>query len=449
MQDNFEKKVQGKLDGLKLEPSAPVWEKITLQIRPEKKRRRVLFFLFLLALLLGGWWFGIRHTNGVNRPLVQQQKPLDPTMQKQNKNAESSPATKASVDAGVAATSFSPLKEKPLQITSIQETGKSSKQKSIVYGRKTSPLIVAKEEQYDPSSRNVAPQQENPAPSVVAEERKEKPNSVISDSGKNNQPTNKAAATVQPAADSLQAKKKIASADGKWAKEVLLQAGWSGYATGIFSVNKAFADALNYNNYPPPGSSSGQYYGPPAPTLKGPSFSLGFGVSRNISKHFSLAAAVQYSFYSTRGKVGAFRRIDTAMLYASTRVDVAGYYANGQQRDYTNRFHFIEIPVSARYEVSGKLPLQIAGGVVYGRLLSGNALSYNTAANVYYFNKQNNRAGNLSLFASLQYRLVRGHKWKFGAGPLLQYSVSSLQKESPRPAHLFFAGLKTAFSFDE
>ena len=57
MQGEFEKKVQQKMEELTLNPSPPVWEKIELQIRPEKKRRRVLFWIpFGIVLLAGGWW---------------------------------------------------------------------------------------------------------------------------------------------------------------------------------------------------------------------------------------------------------------------------------------------------------------------------------------------------------------------------------------------------------
>jgi hypothetical protein len=59
MQGSFEKKVQEKLDELKLTPSVPVWEKVEQQIRPEKTRRRVFFWLPLGLLLMAGagWWF--------------------------------------------------------------------------------------------------------------------------------------------------------------------------------------------------------------------------------------------------------------------------------------------------------------------------------------------------------------------------------------------------------
>lgn len=54
MQNDFEKQVQQKMEELDLIPSAPVWEKIELQIRDKKDRRRYVLWFFLLCLLLGG-----------------------------------------------------------------------------------------------------------------------------------------------------------------------------------------------------------------------------------------------------------------------------------------------------------------------------------------------------------------------------------------------------------
>src|SRR4051812_31456325 len=56
-ENNFEKRVQQKLDELQLTPSEPVWQNIELAIR--KKRERRLIFWFIPFLLVAGglvWW---------------------------------------------------------------------------------------------------------------------------------------------------------------------------------------------------------------------------------------------------------------------------------------------------------------------------------------------------------------------------------------------------------
>ena len=64
--NRFENQVQQKMDELRLQPTAQVWEEVERRIR-EKKRRRIIVFWFLFAGLLlsgGGWWIiSNRHEN--------------------------------------------------------------------------------------------------------------------------------------------------------------------------------------------------------------------------------------------------------------------------------------------------------------------------------------------------------------------------------------------------
>ncbi|HEY1022525.1 MAG TPA: hypothetical protein VGE06_09420, partial [Flavisolibacter sp.] len=57
MQGSFEKRVQEKLDELRLTPSEPVWKNIEKELKPEK-RRRFPFWIPFIIVLLGGtaWW---------------------------------------------------------------------------------------------------------------------------------------------------------------------------------------------------------------------------------------------------------------------------------------------------------------------------------------------------------------------------------------------------------
>jgi len=56
--NNFEKKVQQKMDELKIPPSDLVWTNIKKRISKKHKERKVIFIIFFLTLLLftGGYW---------------------------------------------------------------------------------------------------------------------------------------------------------------------------------------------------------------------------------------------------------------------------------------------------------------------------------------------------------------------------------------------------------
>ena len=52
--NEFEKKVQQKMDELQLRPSPGVWTEVEKQIRQNKRRRRVIIYWWLLPILLAG-----------------------------------------------------------------------------------------------------------------------------------------------------------------------------------------------------------------------------------------------------------------------------------------------------------------------------------------------------------------------------------------------------------
>src|SRR5215204_645290 len=94
MQDRFEKEVQNKMEELRLTPAVPVWEKIELEIRPEKKRQRAILWFLLAGLFLSGsaWWlyqsFDNNHrqinsedsvNNSQNQPANQKHAPQSPS----------------------------------------------------------------------------------------------------------------------------------------------------------------------------------------------------------------------------------------------------------------------------------------------------------------------------------------------------------------------------------
>src|SRR5260221_13813806 len=53
-ENEFEKKVQQRMEELEFTPSGEVWKEVEYRIRKEKKKRRIFFWLPLLSLALGG-----------------------------------------------------------------------------------------------------------------------------------------------------------------------------------------------------------------------------------------------------------------------------------------------------------------------------------------------------------------------------------------------------------
>lgn len=451
MQGNFEKHVQEKLDELKLTPEAPVWEKIALRIQPEEKRRRGFFWLpFLAALFVaGGWWLRQSVTGKADPVARLEQRPTKkPTPLK-----EQIPAPKK----GVRPTP-SPPAPKPIftqkrkaalarTVPDLHEPKSNAKQTDAFEKNaltKDDSRQTGNESRANVEKKNTNAIKEEANEILNLNAKQQQPNEDTV--ARNKKPESKQEATPV-AKDS--AKKKLAVAQKKWLGRILFSAGWSSVVSPN-SAAYAYAFPGNMTGGVSNGASS---YRPSGPT-RGFSFSLGYAREKKLTNRLAVSVGLQYAYYSTRQKVGAFKSLDTALFYRNFAFDVSGYYASSSpafnalsQTLYTNRFHVAELPVNVQYQPLKNTPLQLTGGVSYGRLLHSNALSFHSASGVYYLNRQNNNRQSLNLFAGLQYSVKGGAGWKVTLGPVVQYNATPLQKLSYAKQHLFFAGLKTGVEF--
>src|SRR5258708_5254010 len=85
-ENEFEKKVQQRMEELEFTPSGEVWKEVEYRIRKEKKKRRFFFWLPLLSLALGGgitaaiWLINNIQSNlpsVQNKPAEKKQSPQD------------------------------------------------------------------------------------------------------------------------------------------------------------------------------------------------------------------------------------------------------------------------------------------------------------------------------------------------------------------------------------
>jgi hypothetical protein len=244
-------------------------------------------------------------------------------------------------------------------------------------------------------------------------------------------------------------KKKHAS---KWQWGLQAEAGYSGITKdGLFGLldNKSeVADLALMDN--------AMSYAPqfPRPVNKassitmGPAFSIGGFVQRSLSRRLSLSAGLQYTYLSARTVVG--NRVDntrTVNRAPNTAQLVSSYYDANNNRDYTNRYHFIELPVTLHTQLNkGKrLPLVWDAGFSVSRLLGTTALHYDGLSGVYY--KDNELFNRLQWVASTGFNVGLFHKTKYPLyiGPMLRYNISGvLKKDYSTGQHLWSVGLRAS-----
>ena len=171
---------------------------------------------------------------------------------------------------------------------------------------------------------------------------------------------------------------------------------------------------------------------PPSDVKPGVAFKAGITVSKSLSKRFDISSGLLYSYSSDHIQVG--KSLNYSLSYSlNYNLDVRNQSsytnANVQGINYTNKYHFIELPVSVSYNLTRKwrAPLTWNAGVSLSRLISTNALLYDAAwGGVYYDGKSdiNKTQFNISTGFSLRFN---GHNgWQWNIGPQLYISGSKL-----------------------
>jgi hypothetical protein len=460
MHDRFEKEVQQKMEELQLTPSAPVWEKIELEIRPEKKRRRVFLWLFFGLLLTGGGWMGYQFLN--NSQPAQNDLATQTSIEKDTDPVEK-PAVVSTPSETIILQQNIPTDSGQINLLhgSKQKTGLATGEvKTTNYvarqGSTADKLIGARtktktQKPVQSSSFHSVEKIENttglpqatsaPMPEAAEknktnQEKIEKPS--VSDTVVRQPQQN----VETPKVTDSSVKRKVASTE-KWKRKITVGAGISGSAE-VFSASSVRVAATAQSS---PSVNAPVVY-KPAETKNGFSFMTGVSLSKQLNDHFEISFGLQYAYYSTRTNVGNGRTNDTTVRYASNNYVADQYYANNGSLGYTNQFHVVELPVSISYQPSAKAPVYLSVGAAYGRLIATNALTFSNQSNIYFRSNDNFVRNMLPVFGAVQVEFFGKGKRPLRLGPLVQYNLLKLRKENPyEKSHLFFAGIRSSINF--
>ncbi|HEV3221380.1 MAG TPA: porin family protein [Puia sp.] len=463
-ENNFEKQVQEKMDQLGFDPSDRVWVAVDKEINKEKKRRKPFFILFFfsgLVLAGGGIYFGTIKNSPGNIVAGQQQKQKRENQDKQsatkiqNSRLQVTGLNGKTInenDQKATKNLKSKQSREPVIIKSTKENSRPINTKDIDKGNNKKPeknIIVLRIDKDNIEETN----------QTRGKTETEKSGYYNTDSSIKKSMT---VAENKKAKDSVAALK-TASLEKKKTKSSLWKIGFNG-GTGISNLNQNLFKQSNVTGlyYNPTSVNGGSGVPAPAPVPlsseinPGFSFSVGVFVNRYLSKRISISAGLNYHYYSTHINTGypvdsSIIVYNPAYYWGNSTVPQAyainRYYQNGNSHSYTNQYHFIELPVTADFQLnkSLKLPLFWEAGISVSFLLSSNALNFDPNGNLYYQNAQ--------LFNKLQLNgataIMIGfpiNNNELRLGPQLQYGLSGLLKAgSGNPQHLLYTGLKISF----
>jgi hypothetical protein len=262
-----------------------------------------------------------------------------------------------------------------------------------------------------------------------------------------------------------------------WHWGVVADAGYSRIAEsklfqlkGLLGKDKYYAEDLsarsnatpstsnNTNNYNTNANSQlvnwSAYTVPPkkaSPIQADKSFSLGVFVQRTVSPRLKLSMGLEYSYLSMHTQVGQkvvapnnpivvnmgtsqAALVEEYYKYPGSdpaQAISAAAYSQGMNfsQKYTYRFHYLEIPLTASWQINKgrKLPpFQLEGGVSIARLLSVDALHYEGIKGVYYKDNDLFNKTQFNFVAGLSVGLLQRSKHPLWIGPNLRYALNGL-----------------------
>lgn len=445
MQENeFEKKLQQKLEMLQVQPAAEVWQKVKTQVAQKKKKRRFAFF-FLLAFML---CTGALVTMLVNKPaavknLVATTAGDDNSRNTNNNNTAANQAEKA--DKKTVSTEESSQEEiySMLPKNNTVTTGDNTvainalavrkpmkaKSKATLYVKTIAPAV--EEDESDAAQLSLTDEKYNSsATAVTLTAESENENNIIAPGPGTKDSITPAVAAVekketdkpekqQPGENLTAAKNDRKDNGSKWGIAFSMAGGvnYAGSNNEEKSLTQDYNGGTTGNGNGTP-TAGGNYYSP-SPLQQGTALAAGVHAYRKLNDAVKLTIGLQYNYSTLSLKTG--NRLDTAVRQLEI-------YSMGSTVNYTSRYHYITIPLSlsAKVFTAGSRDIMLEAGAGISRLVATNALNYNYAQGRYYSGVHNLNKTILSLSAFAAINLAGKNKPAFYIGPQINYAITPM-----------------------
>lgn len=469
MQENeFEKKIREKMDGLQLIPGEEVWKKVAANIQKEKRRKRFIFFLFAFTFLAGSTAFYFYDNLHKNSSALASGNDIARSGIQSNKTHTD--LTTSKDDAHVSVLSNKPTdlsdndqperiqKKEELNVV-IRRTGSYPKN---IETRNVGQSIVNTDKQA-PSEKTITSDAKDRTgqPSRPVEKAFNEHRDAIQDLA-----NGEAEAVIEKALNKpIAAIKKDTSQpnilQGKSAKKIKIQSNkkwsigftvFSGVSDNLSGLNLFHGGAASYSNYNPsttPGSGN-------ANTINKlnykSAFSYGFGLylKKHLNRTISLSAGANYHFLSATSLAGS-RNSSTQTFYDASfqsSAVVNSYYNSGQSVKYKNKYYLLQFPLNIIVQLNKDQdkPVSFTAGVSPAYLIRSKALYANMNQNVYYENNEQFRKLEVAGQTGLQFTVANARYFSIAAGPEVQYGLNNIAKPATgTDQHLFSAAVKINF----
>ncbi len=479
-ENEFEKRIQEEMGEFRLRPSDIVWEKVEQELRKKKKRRVVVFFFLLAGLSLLGYTGYFLFNTNAKQNLVQQDARNLPSNKKTGSTADQlTPLTIENEIASSRAVIKEPALPEPTEskkkgadilgpataIVNGRNIAGKHKKAIKTRARDESMLITSSEN----GNRNVATTSEKDnslshssdtadfSPAGIAKNSTPEINKSTTEEEKGPAKTDSTVIAEAKADEAIATTpKRQPESKVTWALD--LSVGRSSSRNNAFSLFDMQKSADLLYNMPGNGNTPGGGFGPPtvypSDIKPGAAFRAGLMAEMKISKRSSISTGLQYVYQSTKIRIGYYS--DTTVVVNnsfSQDVRVNALYRGTLQKKYTNRYHFIQIPVQYQLQLnkSEKLPVSWSIGASAGYLVATNGLVYDTTASgIYYRDDAAFNKFQWNLNTGFSFRLGNKNKVQWSIGPELSMGMNKLMKDDyTKKRYLLYGGISGKLYFQK
>jgi hypothetical protein len=464
----FERSVQEKMEGLRLEPSAPVWLEVEAEIRKDRRKRRIIFWILPLALVLAGgsaWLLAGSKNKGTN-PIGQAQvnpgfSPASPAPTK-TVEIQSGKTRQPEVELTSAPPLPTPAPAAPTNLSDADANTSSAKKTATTNpSNTTSSKNIIEINGKKQGSKTVADLARHTAPSKKNKNVIKQLSPGIPDAISNTEPgkalTKETAIAAPPiiAAPKDSVKKSSSPPIASLSTDSSLQAPpatkkpspkkhtrwqWTVAANGgIARISTASLPTTGATSSPvAPGVSSITTYDA-TKAKPGTGFSVEVLAGRPIARGLVWQVGLGYTQIHTSQE-------QTGTTYFNTAATggLSGTPPSSIKTVTNATYHYITLPVKLQWKPLAGIPITFSPGISVQQLVAASG-SYFDSGGSLHSGKDGIRKTSLSFDFGASYRIWHKKSLRLDAGPQLQYGPGSFYQNNP--AHLLRFGLGLQFSF--
>ena len=469
-ENNFERQVQQKMDGLTLSPSAEVWQKMQLELEKKRNKKKgwVIIIVLFICLTGGGLIFIPKHSkttiskndviknntaandaSAITNKLPEK-KSLNKKLNTQSKNESliqqnklnKKQVTSNIADKTIVSTTNINKGVKAKQISNTANTGAIFKQQKFSRQTAAKARIQVTNAEVETVSTEGLPMRLSKQLALFSLLKMENHKDITHSTFINNSfckrlPLLNEKAVSKYVIVTEKSKRNIVEKHKNVSLIISFGIGQTATASKFLgaTANRSYYDnAGSFGNNGTPGSVNSASN---IPSSVKPATGLFFGIAatKQISPKSSLSIGLQYQFSSTSISVGQ----------AIVTPDSSKAFASGNSNNYNNKYHFIQIPIEFSTQLSHfkRHNLFLNTGVSLSQLLHTNALQFSNTAGRYFMSNDYFNKTIIGLSAGLSINLLKDNEAPLLLGPVFSYSLTAIaDKGLYDKSHYGFLGIR-------